>query len=101
MSAVSEKDVLDALRNVLDPELGINIVDLGLIYEVKVNGKKVNVKMTFTTPACPLLQYIVSDVEEKVGKTEGVEEVVVQLTWDPPWNPDRISAEGKKQLGLE
>jgi metal-sulfur cluster biosynthetic enzyme len=101
MSPVSEKDVLDALRNVMDPELGINIVDLGLIYGVKVNGKKVNVKMTFTTPACPLLQYIVSDVEEKVGKITGVEEVVVSLTWDPPWNPDRISAEGKKQLGLE
>jgi metal-sulfur cluster biosynthetic enzyme len=101
MSAVSEKDVLDALRGVMDPELGINIVDLGLIYEVKVHGKKVNVKMTFTTPACPLLQYIVSDVEERVGKTKGVEEVVVQLTWDPPWNPDKISAEGKKQLGLE
>ena len=101
MSMVSEKDVLDALHGVMDPELGINIVDLGLIYEVKVNGKKVNVKMTFTTPACPLLQYIVSDVEEKVGKISGVEEVVVSLTWDPPWNPDRISAEGKKQLGLE
>ena len=101
MSMVSDKDVLDSLRSVLDPELGINIVDLGLIYGVKVNGKKVNVKMTFTTPACPLLQYIVSEVEERVGKINGVEEVVVQLAWDPPWNPDKISAEGKKQLGLE
>ncbi len=101
MSMVSDKDVLDSLRSVLDPELGINIVDLGLIYGVKVNGKKVTVKMTFTTPACPLLQYIVSEVEERVGKINGVEEVVVQLAWDPPWNPDKISAEGKKQLGLE
>lgn len=98
---VSEKDVLDALHNVMDPELGINIVDLGLIYGVKVSGKKVDVKMTFTTPACPLLQYIVSEVEERVGKIKGVEEVVVSLAWDPPWNPDKISKEGKKQLGLE
>lgn len=96
----SKKEVLDALKDVMDPELGINIVDLGLIYGVEVKGGKVRVKMTFTTPACPLLQYIVSSVEECVDKLDGVDEVIVQLVWEPPWTPDKISAEGKKQLGL-
>jgi len=98
---VSERAVRSALKKVMDPELGISILDLGLIYGVEAEGKKVIVKMTFTTPACPMLQFIVSNVEDAVKKLEGVEDVIVQLVWDPPWTPEKISSEGKKKMGLE
>jgi len=96
----TEAEVRSALKEVMDPELGISLIDLGLIYEVKVEGKKVVVQMTFTTPACPMLQYLTNSVEEAVRKLDGVEEVDVQLVWDPPWTPERMSEEGKKKLGL-
>ena len=98
---VTEKEVMSALNEVMDPELGISLVDLGLIYGVEVNGEKVNVKMTFTTPACPMVHYIVSSVEEAVKKVKGVGEVEVQLVWDPPWTPDKMSDAGKEKLGLK
>jgi len=97
----NKKEVLDVLTEVMDPELGISLVDLGLIYGVDVEGKKVTVRMSFTTPACPMLRHIASSVEEAVKKLGGVEEVDVQLVWDPPWTPERISEEGKKKLGLK
>ncbi|MBD3397708.1 DUF59 domain-containing protein [Candidatus Micrarchaeota archaeon] len=97
----TEKEVMDALGQVMDPELGISLVDLGLIYSVKVQGEKVEVEMSFTTPACPMVHYITSSVEDAVKKLEGVEEAEVKLVWDPPWTPDRISEEGKKKLGLK
>lgn len=86
---------------VMDPELGISVWDLGLIYGIEVNGKKAIIQMTFTTPACPMLHHIASEVEDAVDKVKGIEEVNVRLVWDPPWTPDKISAEGKKKLGLE
>ncbi len=85
----------------MDPELGISLVDLGLIYGVEVAGKKVGVKMTFTTPACPMVHFLVSSVENAVKKVNGVSEVDVQLVWDPPWTPDRMSDAGKEKLGLK
>jgi len=97
----SEKGVLDALTKVMDPELGISLVDLGLIYGVDIKGKKVTVRMTFTTPACPMLRHMAASVEEAVKKLDDVEEVDVQLVWDPPWTPERMSGEGKKKLGLQ
>lgn len=96
----TEEDVMDALSGVIDPELGISVVDLGLIYGVEVSGKKVRVRMTFTTPACPMLNLIVSRVEDAVKKLRGIDEVAVQLVWEPPWTPERMSAEGKKALGF-
>jgi metal-sulfur cluster biosynthetic enzyme len=98
---VSEKEIRDALREVMDPELGISLVDLGLIYGVEIAGEKVGVKMTFTTPACPMVHFLVSSVEDAVKKVEGVDEVDVQLVWDPPWTPDRMSDAGKEKLGLK
>ena len=98
---VSEKEVRDALREVMDPELGISLVDLGLIYGIEVAGEKVSVKMTFTTPACPMVHFLVSSVENAVKKIGGVNEVDVQLVWDPPWTPDRMSDTGKEKLGLK
>ncbi|MBD3390259.1 DUF59 domain-containing protein [Candidatus Micrarchaeota archaeon] len=97
----AEESVLEKLREVMDPELGINIVELGLIYGVEVEKEHATVKMTFTTPACPMLRHLASSVKEAAEKAEGVEEAEVQLVWDPPWSPEKISEEGKKKLGLE
>ena len=97
--ALSEGEVIEKLREVMDPELGVNIVDLGLIYGVEVKGKKVKIKMTFTTPACPLLNFLVQNVEAK-AKEAGAEDVQVELVWDPPWSPEKMSPEAKKKLGI-
>ncbi len=101
MNMVTEKQVLSKLKEVLDPELGVNIVDLGLIYEVRVDKAQVNIKMTFTTPACPLLGYIVNNVQSKVRELKGVSDVQVQFVWEPRWTPERMSKDAKKQLGLQ
>jgi metal-sulfur cluster biosynthetic enzyme len=96
----AKNQVLEALGRVIDPELGISIVELGLVYGVEVEGGKALVRMTFTTPACPMLHYIISNVEGEVKRVKGITEVEVSLVWDPPWTPERISEEGKKKLGL-
>ena len=98
---VSENEVRDALRQCTDPEIGVNIVDLGLVYGIKINGNGVVVEMTLTTPACPMCSFFVKEVEERVKMVPGVNSVEVKLVWDPPWSPDRISAEAKRQLGIE
>ena len=90
---------LEALRDVIDPEVGLNIVDLGLVYGVEVVGADVHVRLTMTTPACPLGEQIVRDAEERLRAVEGLGEVTVELVWEPAWSPDRLSAAGKEQLG--
>ena len=97
---VTKKDVMNALRKCYDPEIGISLVDLGLIYDVQVDKDKVHIKMTLTTPACPMHSYMVHDVREKVKTLKDVKEVNVELVWDPPWTPDRMSKEAKKRLGM-
>jgi len=98
---VSKEDVMKVLKECYDPEIGISLVDLGLIYDVKVQGDKVNIKMTLTTPGCPMHMMMTEDVKEKVGKIKGVNEVNVELVWDPPWTPGRMSKEAKKMLGFK
>lgn len=96
---VTEAEVWKALEQVYDPELSMNIVDLGLVYGVKVEDGAVNVTMTLTTPGCPLhdsMQWAVYRVLEQVP---GVEAVNVQVVWDPPWHPSMISEAGKRMLG--
>ena len=91
---VNEEKVWNALREVADPEIGVNVVDLGLIYEVRVdNGNEIYVKMTVTVPGCPLINVIPAQVEERLKEIEGVKKVTVQVTFDPPWSPDRMSKE--------
>ena len=88
----TKKQVFKKLEEVIDPEIGINLVDLGLIYDVLVkNGKNAIVKMTFTTPACPLGGYLIDQVKEKVGAIKGIETVDVEMVWDPPWTIERMN----------
>lgn len=93
-----KQDVMDALRKVNDPELGVSIVDLGLIYDVAVEGKKAKVTMTLTTPMCPLGGFMLSNVEDAI-RGLGLEPEV-DLTFDPPWSPERIAPELKKKFGF-
>ncbi|MDK2870137.1 MAG: hypothetical protein PWP39_1372 [Pyrococcus sp.] len=98
---VTEEMILEKLKEVIDPEIGMDAVNLGLIYELRVNpDKTVYIKMTMTTPGCPLTLWLLRAVEEKVLEIPGVKDVEVELTFDPPWTPDRMSEEAKKRLGM-
>ncbi|MFA4647670.1 metal-sulfur cluster assembly factor [Pyrococcus kukulkanii] len=98
---LTEEMILEKLKEVIDPEIGIDVVNLGLIYEVRVNpNNTVYIKMTMTTPGCPLTLWILRAVEEKVLEIPGVKDVEVELTFDPPWTPDRMSDEAKRRLGM-
>ncbi|CAD5244982.1 metal-sulfur cluster assembly factor [Thermococcus camini] len=98
---LTEELILEKLKEVIDPEIGIDVVNLGLIYELKLNpDNTVYVKMTMTTPGCPLTMWILRAVEDKILEIPGVKDAEIELTFDPPWTPDRISPEYKKRLGL-
>ena len=97
---LNEADVQETLRQVIDPELGCNIVDLGLVYGIAIDGAKVTVTMTLTTPGCPMHESIAWGVQSVLLNLEGVEEVDVQLVWDPPWTPARMSEDARAQTGV-
>jgi len=89
------------LRTVYDPEIPVNIYDLGLVYEIKIGDRgEVKITMTLTAPACPAAGEIIHDVQQKVEAIEGVIDCHVQLTFDPPWNKDMMSEEAKLELGF-
>ena len=98
--AVTKEDVYKALKNVIDPEIGFNIIDLGLVYDVDIQDGNVKIKMTLSSPSCPLSGTILSWVESAVRNLEGVENVDIELVWDPPWTIERASDEVKKALGM-
>lgn len=99
-TAVSEERVIAALHEVIDPELGVNVVDLGLIYGVETTGGDVCIDMTLTTPGCPLHDSIRDAVETAVELlVPGVESIQVNLVWNPPWCADRITENGLRELG--
>ncbi len=96
-----EDQVLHALRNVYDPEIPVNIYDLGLIYDLAIDAdKKVFIKMTLTAPGCPVAQTFPGTVERAVKEVEGVTDAAVELVWDPPWEPSRMSEAAKLQLNM-
>ncbi len=99
-SSISKEKVVEGLCQVFDPEIPVNIYDLGLIYDVNVQGETVNIKMTLTTPHCPAAQSLPATVKETIGRMTGAKEVVVDVVWDPPWTKDKISEEGRRVLGL-
>jgi metal-sulfur cluster biosynthetic enzyme len=92
-------DVEAALTNVIDPELGLDFVELGLIYGIEVNGEDVHVTFTLTTPACPIGPQVSEQIEEFVGELDGVEEVTSSMVFTPPWSPDKMSEDAKFALG--
>ena len=95
----TDADIRDALRTVIDPELGVNIVDLGLVYRIDVEGPRVRVEMTMTSPACPLGDYLKGLVEAAVtGAVPGVQHAEVALVWEPAWDPDMMSDQARRQL---
>lgn len=99
-AVVSEEQVKLALRRVKDPDLHLNIVDLGLLYGIRVDGSTVNVDMTLTSPACPSGPEIVGSVEREVSAIDGVETVKTNIVWTPFWTPDRIEPRVRAYLGL-
>ena len=97
---VTKDDILETLKSVYDPEIPVNVVDLGLVYDVQVNDNDVYVQMTLTFPGCGMGPYIAQQAEWAIQDMEGVEEVEIEMVFDPPWSPDLISEEAKAQLGL-
>jgi len=94
-NSITEELVFETLRQVIDPELGCNIVDLGLVYSARINGASVVVVMTLTTPGCPMHESIAQGVQTALLGLEGVADVDVQIVWDPPWHPSMMSEQGR------
>ena len=101
MSAALKEQVIEALKTVHDPEISVNIYDLGLIYELEIDEQgKAEIKMTLTAPGCPVAGSLPAQVEAAARSVEGITEARVELVWDPPWTQDRISEEAQLALGL-
>ncbi|MCL5437816.1 MAG: metal-sulfur cluster assembly factor [Candidatus Thermoplasmatota archaeon] len=97
---VTKEEILDELKQVSDPEIGMDVVSLGLIYEVQINGDRVYIKMTMTAPTCPVTPWILSEAQRVVENLKDVEAADVELVWEPPWNPSMMSDEAKEQLNM-
>jgi FeS assembly SUF system protein len=92
--------VIAALKEIYDPEIPVNIYDLGLIYGVEINGGHAMVTMTLTTPHCPVAESMPGEVELRVGAVPGIGDAEVNLVWDPPWGPDKMTDEARLELGM-
>jgi metal-sulfur cluster biosynthetic enzyme len=97
--SVDKEQVYEALKRVYDPEIPVDVVNLGLVYDVLVDGERIAVKMTTTASGCPVGNYIVAQAKRAIGRLEGVKEVDVELVYDPPWHENMISEEGRRMLG--
>lgn len=97
---ITEEEVMEVLKQCYDPEIPVNVVDLGLIYNVSIEDGTVDVEMTLTAPGCPMHTLIARDVKQKLESIPGLKKANVKVVWDPPWTPDRLSEEAKKILGL-
>lgn len=97
---LDQETIYAALKHIYDPEVGINIVDMGLIYSLDLEDSKVGIHMTLTSPACPAGPQILSQVDSKLRELAGVEDVDINVVWSPPWSPDMLSEEAKDQLGI-
>ena len=106
---VTQEEVLSALKECYDPEIPVNVVDMGLIYEIKVKpseapnleGDDVEVEMTLTAPGCPSSGYISEQVKQRLLRMTGVSNATVNIVWYPQWTPERLSADARKQLGID
>ncbi|GLV58824.1 hypothetical protein KDH_56540 [Dictyobacter sp. S3.2.2.5] len=102
MAEINEAELMDALRECYDPEIPVNIVDLGLVYGMDINNEtgNVDVTMTLTALGCPMAGEVMSEVEMRVRQVENVKNCKVELTFDPPWSPDRMTEDAKWELGM-
>lgn len=96
--AITEEQVIEVLRSCYDPEIPLNVYDLGLIYDIQIDGDKVFIKMTLTAPGCPMAGMIGPDVQSRVLEIEGVNDADVEMVWDPPWTPEMLKPEAKELL---
>ncbi|MGC8675980.1 MAG: metal-sulfur cluster assembly factor [Candidatus Micrarchaeia archaeon] len=97
---ITIKQVVDALKEVTDPEVGINIVDLGLVYGIKIDGNDVSVTVTMTSPMCPVTSILLADMQLRMERIPGIGKVNLDLVWEPAWSADMISEEYRQQLGV-
>ena len=95
----SKEETLEALKQVYDPEIPVDVVNLGLIYEVAIDAGTVRVRMTTTSPGCPVGDFLAQEVERALRKLDGIEAVRVELVWEPPWTPELMSPAAKEKLG--
>ena len=100
-TTVAAEEVMEVLKTVYDPEIPVNVWDLGLVYDVKINEGQVYVQMTLTAPGCGMGPYIAQNAEWRIAEVEGVVDVEVDMVFDPPWNQDMITEDGKKLLGID
>jgi metal-sulfur cluster biosynthetic enzyme len=98
-TTINDNLILETLRQVMDPELNCNIVDLGLIYSIAIDGGRVTVSMTLTTPGCPMSQMISEGVQWALLGLDGIEDAEVKLVWEPRWNPSMMTEAGRKRVG--
>ena len=98
--SVARENIIDALKKVYDPEIPVNIWDLGLIYNIEIDNKEIVVTMTFTSPTCPMMEEILTQVKERVAEVAGKTPVRVELVWDPPWNLSMMSDAARLELDL-
>ena len=96
----TQEEIIEVIKQCYDPEIPINIYDLGLIYQINATPESVSVKMTLTAAACPAAQSLPEQVRQKISSVLGVKQVNVEVTFDPPWTPEKISPEGRKKLGI-
>ena len=95
-----KEKVVEVIKKIYDPEIPVNIYELGLIYNISIDQKNVNVKMTLTTPNCPVAESLPKEVKEGAMQVEGIDDVNLELVWDPPWNKDMMSDAAKLELNL-
>jgi FeS assembly SUF system protein len=98
---VTKEKVLEVLSQVYDPEIPIDIVNLGLVYDVQINDNTVDLKMTMTSPGCPSAREIILESQTLVSEIEGVKEANVEIVWDPPWSPEKMSEEARTSMGID
>ncbi len=96
----TEEEVLRMIKTVYDPEIPVNVYDLGLIYKIDIQGSTCNIEMTLTAPGCPAADFLVEDIKQKVGSVEGIDAVNVEIVFEPEWTQDRMSEEAKLELGF-
>jgi FeS assembly SUF system protein len=97
---VSKEEVVTVLKDCYDPEIPINVWDLGLVYDINIENDNVGVRMTLTAPGCMMGGMIAEEVKAKIKAMSGVKDAKVELVWDPPWTPDKMSEEAKAQMGI-